>query len=384
MIPYGRHDITADDIAAVEAVMRSDFLTQGPAVPALEAAISEYCDVSHAVAVNSATSGLHIACLALGLAAGDLLWTVPITFVASANCGLYCGADIDFVDIDPATWNIDPAALESKLEIAQARGRLPKIIVAVHFTGRSADMRAIREMTRKYGVKLIEDASHAIGGDYLGARIGNCAYCDIAVFSLHPVKIITSGEGGLCMTKDAALAEAMRLYRSHGITRDVSRFQHDDAPWYYEQQALGFNYRLTDIQAALGLSQLRRINAYVDSRHELKRRYDDHLSGLPLQLPAPERNGRSALHLYVLKVDTKRAGVSRRLVFERMRQAGIGVNVHYVPVHLQPEYRKRGFAAGNFPVAEAYYNEAITIPLFPTLTIEDQDKVIAALKDALA
>lgn len=383
MIPYGRQDITQEDIDAVTRVLRSEFLTQGPQVPAFENAVTEYCGAAHAVAVNSATSALHIAALALGLKPGGLLWTSPITFVASANCGLYCGADTDFVDIDPETFNISPAALEEKLREAKRKGRLPDVLVVVHMAGQSADMEPIAALAREYGVRIIEDASHAIGGRYHGAPVGNCRHSDITVFSLHPVKIITSAEGGLALTNDPALAGKMRLLRSHGVTRDARMLQHDDAPWYYEQHALGYNYRMTDVLAALGHSQLRRLDDYVKRRHEIAGRYDEALAGLPLVLPARRPEILSALHLYIVQIDEPRTGRMRRKVFEAMRAAGIGVQVHYIPVHLQPWYRKMGFAPGMFPAAERYYERAMSIPLFPALTEEMQDEVIKALREAL-
>ncbi|MFT4160427.1 UDP-4-amino-4,6-dideoxy-N-acetyl-beta-L-altrosamine transaminase [Shinella sp.] len=386
MIPYGRQDISQADIDAVIETLQSDFLTQGPAVERFETALTDYCGAAFGVAVNSATSALHIACLALELGPGDLLWTSPITFVASANCALYCGADVDFVDIDPATFNMCPCALETKLEAAQAAGRLPKVIVPVHMTGQSCDMAAIAALARKYGVRVIEDASHAIGGRYLGAPIGNCAHSDITVFSFHPVKIVTTAEGGAAMTNDVRLAERLRLFRSHGITRDPRLMTHaPDGPWYYQQVELGYNYRITDLQAALGVSQMTRVDDYVARRHAIADRYDALLAGLPVLTPLRHLDGRSALHLYVIRLAPEaleRPG--HRAVFEGLRARGVGVNLHYIPVHTQPYYSKFGFAPGDFPASEAYYASAISLPMFPTLSEDDQRRVVDALKDTLA
>jgi UDP-4-amino-4,6-dideoxy-N-acetyl-beta-L-altrosamine transaminase len=383
-IPYGRQEVTQADIDAVVEVLKSDFLTQGPTVSRFESAVADYAQASHAVAVNSATSALHIACLALGLGKGDWLWTTPVTFVASSNCGLYCGANIDFVDIDPETTNISVRALETKLEAASENGRLPKIIVAVHLSGTPCPMKDIYRLSQQYGVRVIEDASHAIGGRYLGQPIGNCAYSDITVFSFHPVKIITSAEGGMALTNDASLAKSMMLFRSHGISRDPDDMTHvPDGPWYYQQLMLGYNYRLTDVQAALGLSQLERVDQYVAARHRIAADYDQLLADLPLVLPAPNPDGYSGLHLYVVRLDPARTNCSRLDVFNALREEGIGVNLHYVPVHLQPYYRAMGFERGDFPNAENYYDQAITIPLYPGLTKENIHYVVASLRQAL-
>lgn len=380
MIPYGRQDITPADVEAVVSVLQSDFLTQGPAVPRFEHKVAAHTGAAHAVAVNSATSALHIACLALGLGPGDSLWTSPITFVASANCALYCGASVDFVDIDPRTYNLCPQALAAKLERAEREGRLPKIVVPVHLCGQSCDMAAIHALARRYGFHVIEDASHAIGGRYRGEFVGNCRYSDITIFSFHPVKIVTTAEGGLALTNDPQLAERMALLRSHGITRDPAQMTRAaDGPWYYQQVGLGFNYRMTELQAALGISQMDRLDAYVARRHALAARYDAALADLPLGTPWQHPDAYSAYHLYVVRC----AAAQRRTVFERLRAAGIGVNVHYIPVHTQPYYQQLGFLPGDFPLAEAYYAEAISLPLFPTLSEADQDAVIAALRDAL-
>lgn len=381
MIPYGRQEITDADIAAVTEVLRSDFLTQGPAVPAFESAVASYAGAKHAVAVNSATSALHVACLALGLKAGDTLWTSPITFVASANCALYCGASVDFVDIDQATFNLSVSALEIKLEQAERAGALPKIVVPVHMCGQSCDMKAIHRLSKKYGFRVIEDASHAIGGRYCGENIGNCRYSDITIFSFHPVKIITSAEGGMALTNNPKLARSMELLRSHGVTRDPAAMtQGSEGPWYYQQVELGFNYRMTELQAALGLSQMNRLDAYVSKRHALVKRYDEQLSALALSTPWQHPDGYSSFHLYVVRLaDSSR----RREVFEALRAEGIGVNVHYIPVHTQPYYQSMGFAVGNFPQAERYYAEAISLPLYPGLSEADQDHVISSLRKAL-
>lgn len=385
MIPYGRQDISQADIDAVVAVLQSDFLTQGPQVPRFEQAVAEYCGASHALAVNSATSALHIACLALGLGQGDWLWTTPITFVASANCGLYCGAQVDFVDIDPRTYNLCPQALERKLVAAQAAGRLPKAVVAVHLCGQPCDMAAIHALGQRYGFKIIEDASHAIGGKYRGEPIGNCRYGDITVFSFHPVKIITTAEGGMALTKDAALANRMALLRSHGITRDPQQMTHDpDGPWYYQQIDLGFNYRMTELQAALGFSQMTRLDDYVARRHKLARRYDRLLADLPLTTPWQHPDGYSGLHLYVVRLQLNRITHTHRQVFDALRAQGIGVNLHYIPVHTQFYYQQMGFKTGDFPESERYYTEAISLPMFQTMSEEQQDEVVAALKTALA
>jgi UDP-4-amino-4,6-dideoxy-N-acetyl-beta-L-altrosamine transaminase len=383
MIPYGRQDVTDDDIAAVVATLRSDFLTQGPQVPRFEQAVAGYVGSAHAVAVNSATSALHIACLALGLGPGDWLWTSPITFVASANCARYCGAQVDFVDIDPVTANLSVPALQAKLEAAERIGRLPKVVVPVHLCGSPCDMPAIHALGRRYGFRIIEDASHAIGGRLRGEPIGNGRHSDITVFSFHPVKIVTSAEGGMAVTNDAALAEHMQRLRSHGITRDPDQMdQAPDGPWYYQELELGFNYRMTELQAALGCSQLCRLDAYVAARHERARRYDAALADLPITLPHHDPRDHSALHLYVVRVPPT-SGTTRAAVFERLRQRGIGVNVHYIPVHLQPYYRRLGFRAGDFPQAERYYAEAISLPMFAVLTDEQQDHVIEAVHEAL-
>ena len=384
MIPYGRQDISKTDVDAVVKVLRSDFLTQGPKVPSFENAVAKYCNVKHAIAVNSATSALHLACLALGLGSGDWLWTSPISFVASANCGLYCGAMIDFVDIDPVTYNMCTKALQEKLIKAEKLGRLPKIIIPVDFTGQSCDMKAIHLLSIKYGFKIIEDASHAIGGKYLNKPIGECKYSEITVFSFHPVKIITSAEGGMALTNNDELERRMSLLRSHGITRESDQMTHDsDGQWYYQQVELGFNYRMTDLQAALGESQLERLDKFVSKRHKLAKRYDDLLSDLPLTLPYQKNYAYSAFHLYVIRLDGQQIKSYHRTVFELLRNEGIGVNLHYIPIYSHPYYQKMGFRPKNFPESEAYYSEAITLPLYPKMLFSEQNKVINALNKVL-
>ncbi len=379
-IPYGRQEVTDEDIAAVTAVLRSDWLTQGPVVPRFERALADDCGAAHALAVNSATSALHIACMALGLGPGDWLWTSPITFLASANCALYCGAQVDFVDIDPRSYNLSVSALSAKLAQARVAGRLPKIVVPVHLAGQSCEMEAIHALGREYGFRIIEDASHAVGGRYQGRPVGDCRYSDITVFSFHPVKIITSAEGGMALTNDAQLAERMALARSHGMTRDAALMNRaPDGPWYYEQVALGYNYRLTELQAALGLSQAGRLHAYVARRHEIAQRYDALLEGLPLTRPWQHPDSYSGLHLYIVRVAAER----RHAIFEALRAADIGVNVHYIPVHTQPHYQQPGQVRGPFPEAERYYAEAISLPMYATLGKDQQDRVVAVLRQAL-
>lgn len=387
MIPYGRQSISSEDIQAVVDTLQSDFLTQGPAVPAFEQAMASYCKVPHAVAVNSATSALHIACLALGVTAGDRVWTSPISFVASANCALYCGAVVDFVDVEPETGLMSVKALAAKLQQAAATNSLPKVIIPVHLAGHSCAMQQISTLCRPYGIRIIEDASHAVGGSYLQQKdgqphkIGSCQFSDITVFSFHPVKIITTAEGGMALTKDLALATRMQLLRSHGITRnpeDMTEVSH--GPWYYQQIELGLNYRMTDLQAALGLSQLKKLDSFVARRLDAVARYQDLLKDLPLSLPEESPTGQSAWHLYMIQLHDE----SRRLaVFEALRSAGIGVNVHYIPIHTQPYYQKLGFAWGDFPEAEAFYSRIISLPLYADLTQEQQQQVASALQQAL-
>ena len=379
MIPYGRQDVTDEDIRAVVEVLRSDYLTQGPVVPAFENAVASYCQAKFSVAANSATSALHIACLALGVGANDLVWTTPITFVASANCALYCGAKIDFVDIDPRTYTMSVDRLAEKLAKAEKLNTLPKVVIPVHLAGQSCDMEKIYALSLRYGFRIIEDASHAIGGLYKNEPIGNCKYSDITVLSFHPVKIITTGEGGMALTNNASLASRMALFRSHGITRDPDLMTHPpDGAWYYQQIALGFNYRMTDIQAALGLSQLARLDEYVKKRVKLVEGYQQHLSGQSILLPWQHPDCYSAYHLYIVLVQDK-----RDQVFESMRKMGVGVNLHYIPVHTQPYFLAMGFREGDFPESEAYYSKAISLPMYPTLSEVQQGHVIDSLIKAL-
>jgi UDP-4-amino-4,6-dideoxy-N-acetyl-beta-L-altrosamine transaminase len=384
MIPYGRQDISQFDIDAVMEVLRSDFLTQGPAVPAFERAVSARVGAKHAVAVNSATSALHIACMALDLGPNDRLWTVPNTFVASANCGRYCGAEVDFVDIDFHTWNLSLIKLREKLVKAKKDGCLPKVLVSVHFAGQPTEQEAIWDLAQEYGFRVLEDAYHAIGASRNSETVGSCRWSDITVFSFHPVKIITTGEGGMALTNDGELAERMVMLRSHGITRDLDRFvQLSPASWHYEQQMLGYNYRMTDIQAALGASQLERLDSYIDRRNALARRYDHALKGLPLQLPTLLHGNRSAFHLYVVRLNLITSNKIHRQVFEELRQRGIGVNLHYPPVHLHPYYRELGFTKGQYPETEAYGESAITLPLYSALLDQQQDQVVDSLHQIL-
>ena len=385
MIPYGRQDISEADIEAVMDVLRSDFLTQGPAIPAFEKSVADYCCAAHAVAVNSATSALHIACLALEVGPEDVVWTSPITFVASANCALYCGAAIDFVDIDPLTYNLSVERLAEKLAQAAKSGRLPKVVIPVHLCGQPCDMEGIHALSQQYGFKIIEDASHAIGGKYRGETIGNCRYSDVTVFSFHPVKIITTGEGGMALTNDAKLAKRMQLLRSHGITRDVNEMTHaPDGPWYYQQIDLGYNYRMTDLQAALGLSQMQRLDEFVTKRHTIAKRYSVILADLPITIPWQHTNSYSGLHLYVIRLKLSELGKTHRQVFEAMRTAGIGVNLHYIPVHRQPYFEGLGFKVGHCSEAEKYYSEAISLPMYASLTEAQQDRVATVLKEVIS
>jgi UDP-4-amino-4,6-dideoxy-N-acetyl-beta-L-altrosamine transaminase len=382
-LPYGRQTITEADIDAVVEVLRSPFLTQGPAVPAFEQAVAAKVGARYGVAVNSATSALHIACLALGLGRGDQLWTSPITFVASANCGQYCGAVVDFVDIEPTTGLMSVEALASKLEKAEHTGTLPKVVVPVHLAGSSCDMAMIGSLAERYGFAVLEDASHAIGGLYKGNSVGNCSYSAITVFSFHPVKIITTGEGGLATTNDPLLAQHMTVLRSHGIVREAERFVLPSAgPWGYEQQHLGFNYRITDMQAALGLSQLQRLDEIVIERNRQLQLYRELLNELPVQLLSVPEDVLSSVHLAVIRLQQANAEKHRQ-TFEGLRAAGIGVQLHYSPVHLQPYYRDQGFNEGQFPEAEAYATTALSLPLYPGLQEEDQKRIADSLNDVL-
>ena len=382
MIYYGHQHITEKDIQAVERVLHSDWLTQGPAIEAFEKKVANYCGAKYAVAVTNATSALHIACKAAGLGEGDVLWTSPITFTASANCGRYCGADVDFVDIDDKTYNMSVAELRHKLETAVKK---PKVVIPVHLAGQSCDMEAIKALADEYGFKIIEDASHATGADYKNTKVGSCRYSDMTVFSFHPVKIVTTGEGGIVLTNNKELYEKLKLYRSHGITRDSDlMIQEADGPWYYQQIELGFNYRMTDMQAALGCSQMDSLDEFVARRRYLVKRYNEKLKNLPLRTPYQDEATNPSWHIYIIRVDFTKVKLSKKEIFARMRDSGIVLNLHYIPVHTQPYYQKLGFQKGDFPVSEKYYEEAITLPLYYDLTDEQQDEVIEALKEVLA
>ena len=385
MIPYGKQDINQADIDSVVNVLQSDFLTQGPQVPLFENTVSEYCGAKYGVATNSATSALHIACLALGLSEGDYLWTSPNTFVASANCGLYCGAKVDFVDIDPFSYNLSAEELEKKLIQAKQDNKLPKVVIPVHFAGQSCDMKKIHSLGQKYGFSIIEDASHAIGGKYLDRPIGGCQYCDITVFSFHPVKIVTTAEGGVATTNSKNLAEKMQLLRSHGVSRDPELMSKEsEGGWYYQQVDLGFNYRMTELQAALGVSQINRLDKFIVKRHALQERYDKLLKDLPVILPYQSSFSYSALHLYPIQINSDKTNKTRSEVFNMLRSSGIGVNVHYIPVHTQPYYETLGFGLGDFQNSESYYLNTISLPMFYSLTFNNQDKVVKALTKALS
>ncbi len=383
-IPYGKQNISQADIDAVVDVLKSDFLTQGPQVPAFEKSVTQLVGAKHALAVNSATSALHIACLALGLGKGDLLWTSPITFVASSNCALYCGADVDFVDVDPQTYNMSVTALKIKLEQAKKDNKLPKIVVPVHLCGQPCDMAQIYALAQEYGFKVIEDASHAIGGKYQDTYVGAGQYSDITIFSFHPVKIITTAEGGMALTNDAELAQKMDLFRSHGVTRNQDLMSKaPEGPWYYQQVDLGFNYRMTELQAALGVSQMQRLEQFVAKRHEIAETYNQILKDLPVVLPYQLPETYSGLHLYVIRLKLDEINKTRKEVFELLREKGIGVNVHYIPVHTQPYYENFGFKPGDFPEAESYYAEAISLPMYPDLTQAQMDYIYQSLKEVL-
>lgn len=385
VIPYGQHEIIQADIDSVVEVLQSEFLTQGEAVPNFEHVVKSYTGARYGVAVNSATSALHIACLALGLSSGDWLWTSPITFVASANCGLYCGARVDFVDIDPHTYNMSVERLEEKLLRAKKDGQLPKIVIPIHMCGQSCDMAAIYQLSKQYGFKVIEDASHAIGGKYQRGRIGGCQFSDITVFSFHPVKIVTTGEGGMALTNNPKIAQKMTLLRSHGVTRDKSLMTHrPDGEWYYQQIDLGFNYRMTDIQAALGISQFMRLDEYVAKRHVIAARYDKELVGLPVITPRKQPSTYSSFHLYVIRIRLELIGKSYRQVFECLRERGVGVNLHYIPVYSHPYYVNIGYEYDKFPEAERYYASAMSVPIYPVMSEAQQCRVIEALKEVLA
>lgn len=381
MISYGRQNINQEDIDSVVEVLHSDFLTQGPVIERFERCVADYCGVKYAVAVTNATAALHIACLSAGLGKGDVLWTSPNTFVASANCARYCGADVDFVDIDNDTYNMSVEELEAKLETAAVK---PKIVIPVHFSGQSCEMAKIKELAGKYHFTIIEDASHCIGGDYKGTKIGSCKYSDMTVFSFHPVKIITTGEGGMVLTNNEELYDKLVLYRSHGITRNKGLMENEsDGSWYYEQVDLGFNYRMTDMQAALGVSQMKRLNAFVEKRRYLAKRYNKLLQDLPIKLPIKLKDVSSTWHLYVIRYEFAKEKFSKQELFTKMRDKGIALNLHYIPVHRQPYYEKLGFKAGDFPVSEQYYKESFTLPLYYELTDKQQDYVVECLKEVI-
>lgn len=379
-IPYGRQNIDETDINAVVDVLRSEFLTQGPAVPMFEAIVSDYCGSEFAVAVSSATAALHLACLALDVGPGDLVWTSAITFVASANCARYCGADVDFIDIDTQTYNMSVLDLERKLEVAQNCGRMPKVVIPVHLAGQPCDMKKIFDLSKRYGFRIIEDASHAIGGTYEGGRIGSCQYSDITVFSFHPVKVITTGEGGMAVTNDGVIAGRLARLRSHGITRALDEIENvPDGPWYYEQLDLGYNYRMNDIQAALGISQMTKLDNFVIERKQINDRYNEMFMSKPIKIPFILETATSACHLYVARLDLISLRASLKQVFDRMRSAGILVNLHYIPVYRHPYYEKLGYEKCEYPAAEAYYSNAISLPIFPGLTIQQQEFVVKTL-----
>ncbi|OYU44112.1 MAG: UDP-4-amino-4,6-dideoxy-N-acetyl-beta-L-altrosamine transaminase, partial [Burkholderiales bacterium PBB4] len=368
-------------IESVIEVLRSEFLTQGPKVPEFEKKVASYCGAAYAVAANSATSALHIACAALGVGVGDWVWTSPISFVASANCALYCGARVDFVDIDPRTYNMSVSCLAEKLERAPKAGVLPKLVIPVHLGGQSCEMAAISQLANQYGFRVIEDASHAIGGSYAGAKVGGCQYSDITVFSFHPVKVVTTGEGGMALTNDPELVKKMARLRSHGITRYPAEMTHaPDGPWYYQQIDLGFNYRITDLQAALGISQMNRIDGFVESRHSIARRYDQLLEGSEYITPWQHPDTFSGQHLYILRIPRRLGAAKHQMTFEKLRAGGVGVNLHYIPIYRQPYFEAMGFSRKDFPNAENYYAEAISLPMFPDLTEDQQDEVVRLLQ----
>lgn len=385
MIYYGKQNIDNNDIQSVIDILKSDFLTQGPAIEQFEKRVAEYCGAKYAVAVTNATSALHIACKAAGLGHGDVLWTSPITFTASANCGRYCGAEVDFVDIDDDTYNMSVEALETKLKSIKADGKkLPKVVVPVHLAGQSCDMERIHELSEEYGFTVLEDASHAIGADYKDTKVGSCRFSDMAVFSFHPVKIITTGEGGMVLTNNEELYKKLVLYRSHGITRDAELMTHEvDGPWYYQQVDLGYNYRMTDLQAALGCSQMNRLDEFVARRRYLVDRYNEKLKGLPIKTPYVIADANPSWHLYIARVDFFKLNITKKELFARMKEKGVMLNLHYIPVHTQPYYEKLGHKVGDFPISEKYYAEAFTLPLYYNLIDKQQDEVISVLKFCL-
>lgn len=383
-IPYGRQDINQEDIDRVVEVLRSDFITQGPIVPQFESAVAMYCGANHAVAVNSATSALHIACLAIGVGPGDSVWTSPNSFVASSNCALYCGASVDFVDIDPRTYNMSLECLAGKLEKAKKIGKLPKVVIPVHMAGQSCNMAGIHELGQKYGFDIIEDASHAIGGWYKNRPIGNGRYSVMSVFSFHPVKMITSGEGGMVLTNNSKLLKKLRMFRSHGITSN-SEDMYSRAPeqiWNYQQIVLGFNYRMTDIQAALGLNQLKRLDEFVAKRRKIAARYNQLLIDLPIITPWQHEDSYSSYHLYLVQLDLKDKNAHYR-VYKALREEGVLVNLHYIPIYRQPYYEQLGFKEGYCPEAEVYYNRVLSLPIYTKLLDEEQDQVVESIKKVL-
>ena len=385
MIPYGKQDISSSDVEAVVEILRSDWLTQGPTIPRFEQAVADYCGAQHAVATNSATSALHVACMALDVGGGDWVWTSANTFVASANCAIYCGAKVDFIDIDPLTYNISIEKLAEKLSVAKVKDTLPKVVIPVHLCGQSCDMAAIHKLSQEYGFRVIEDASHAIGGSYKNETIGNCRYSDITVFSFHPVKIITTGEGGMALTNDASLCDRLQRHRSHGVTSDREDMlaRPDDEIWNYQQIRLGYGYRMTDIHAALGLSQMARLDEFVAKRHQIAERYDIRLASWPIITPHQSPDTRSSYHLYPIRVRKSECGKTQRQVYDALWRENIMVNLHYIPVYRQPYFERMGFETGYCPEAEKYYKEAISLPMYPSLSADEQEKVIAVLEDAL-
>ena len=384
-IPYGKHEVLEEDIKEVVKVLKSDFITQGEMVPKFEKAVSDYCGAKYAKAVNSGTSALHIACLSLGLRSGDYLWTSPISFVASANCGLYCGAKIDFVDINTETYNISIDNLKKKLKEAKKKNNLPKILIPVHLAGQSCEMKEIYKLSVKYGFKIIEDASHAMGGKYLGKPVGNCKYSHLTVFSFHPVKVITTGEGGMVMTNSMELSNKLELFRTHGVSREEFQVKEEqEGSWYYEQIDLGYNYRMNDLQAALGLSQLNRLDKYIEKRHKIADRYNSLLANLPVSIPKQSSQSYSGMHLYIIRLKLDEINASHLSVFESMRENGIGVNLHYIPIYKHPYYRRTRKNISDLPEAEKYYKEAISLPIFPKLKVSEQKKVVSTLKAAIS
>lgn len=384
MIPYGKQNISKSDIIAVEKVLKSDFITQGPIVPKFEKKISEIVGSKFAFASNSATSSLHTACLALGLGKGDYLWTSPNSFVASSNCALYCGAKVDFVDIEAKSFNMDMGLLKKKLEVAKKNKTLPKIIVPVHMAGQSCDMKTLKELSNKYNFKIIEDASHCIGAKYKGKNVGSCLYSDIAVFSFHPVKIITTGEGGVATTNDEGIAKKLNILRTHGVTKNHNEMVSvSHGQWYFEQIDLGYNYRMTDLHAALGLNQLKRLKSFVSKRNKIAKKYDFLLKDLPLRTPKCFKDSYSSFHLYIIRINLDDLNISKNIIFNYLREKGIGVNVHYIPIHYHPFYQNLNFKKGDFPQTELYYKEAMSLPIFPDLKSEDQKYVVNSLKEIL-